>query len=123
MVSEKIYFQVLVSVGLLEFLLREKEQKFEFGGTIGYGDPNLEFSFRHFKVFRLQAVLHDAAGAVQKSMLLLLDWARIDFVFAWSGEWTPVPHVRKTPFVFHCQFCWPLMKQYVSYSSTFWIDT
>ena len=37
----------------------------KFGGTIGYGDSYLEFLFRHFKVFTLQAILHDAAGAVQ----------------------------------------------------------
>ena len=42
--------------------LREMDQKFKFGGTIGYGDSYLEFIFRHFKVFRLHAILHDAAG-------------------------------------------------------------
>ena len=41
------------------------DQKFKFGGTIGYGDSYLEFLFRHFKVFRLHAKLHDAAGAVR----------------------------------------------------------
>ena len=45
--------------------LREMDQNFKFGGTIGYGDSYLEFLFRHFKVFRLQSILHDAAGAVQ----------------------------------------------------------
>ena len=45
--------------------LREMEQKFKFGGTIGYGNSYLEFLFRHFKVFRLHAILHDAAGAVR----------------------------------------------------------
>ena len=39
--------------------------KFKFGGTIGYGDSYLKFLFRHFKVFRLHAVLHGAAGAVR----------------------------------------------------------
>ena len=43
----------------------EMDQKIKFGGTIGYGDSYLEFLFRHFKVFRLHAVLHDAAGAVR----------------------------------------------------------
>ena len=43
---------------------REMEQKFKFGGTIGYGDSYLELLFRDFKVFRLHAILHDAAGAV-----------------------------------------------------------
>ena len=41
------------------------DHKFKFGGTIGYGNSYLEFSFRSFKVFRLHAILHDAAGAVQ----------------------------------------------------------
>ena len=45
--------------------LREMDQNFKFGGTIGYGDSYLEFLFRHFKVFRLHGILHDAAGAVR----------------------------------------------------------
>ena len=44
--------------------LREMDQKYIFGGTIGYGNSYLEFSFRHLKVFRLHAILHDAALAV-----------------------------------------------------------
>ena len=47
------------------FCLREKDQKFKFGGTIDYGDSYLEFLFRHFKIFRLHLLLHDAAGAVR----------------------------------------------------------
>ena len=43
---------------------REMDEKFKFCGTIGYGNSYLEFLFRHFKVFRLHAILHDAAGAV-----------------------------------------------------------
>ena len=45
--------------------LREMDQKFIFGGTIGYGDSYLEFLFRHFKVFKLHAILHDDVGAVR----------------------------------------------------------
>ena len=45
--------------------LREMDHNFNFGGTIGYGDSYLEFLFRHFKRFRLHAILHDAAGGVQ----------------------------------------------------------
>ena len=44
--------------------LREMDQKLIFGGTIGFGDSYLEFLFRHFKVFRLHLLLHDAAGAL-----------------------------------------------------------
>ena len=45
--------------------LCQMDQKIEFGGTIGYGDSYLKFLFRHFKAFRLHAILHDAAGAVR----------------------------------------------------------
>ena len=45
--------------------LREMDQKFEFGGTIGSANSNLEFHFRHFKVFRIQAILDADAGAVR----------------------------------------------------------
>ena len=45
--------------------LSEMDQKFKFGGTIGYGNSYLEFSFRHFKLFRLHSILYDAAGAVR----------------------------------------------------------
>ena len=45
--------------------LREMDQEFKFGGTIGYGDSYLESLFRYFEVFRLHAKLHHAAGAVR----------------------------------------------------------
>ena len=45
--------------------LRQMDQKFKFGGIIGYGNSYLEFLFRHFQVFRLHAKLHDNAGAVR----------------------------------------------------------
>ena len=45
--------------------LREMDQNYKYGGTIGYGDSYLEFLFRHFKVFRLHAIVHDAARAVR----------------------------------------------------------
>ena len=44
---------------------REMDQKFKFGGTIGYGDSYLEFIFLHFKAFTLHAILHDDAVAVR----------------------------------------------------------
>ena len=45
--------------------LGETDQKFKFGGTIGYGNSYLELLFCHFKILRLHATLHDAAGAVR----------------------------------------------------------
>ena len=41
------------------------DQKFKFGGLIGYGNSYLDSVFRYSKVFRLHAILHDAAGAVR----------------------------------------------------------
>ena len=45
--------------------LREINQNYIFGGNIGYGNSYLELLFRHFKIIRLHAKLHDAAGAVR----------------------------------------------------------
>ena len=45
--------------------LREMDQKFKHGGTIGYENSYLEFLLRHFKIFRLPTKLHDAAEAVR----------------------------------------------------------
>ena len=48
------------------FLL-EMDQKFKSGGLIGYENSYLDYVFRYSKVFRLHAILHDAAGAVRAS--------------------------------------------------------
>ena len=45
--------------------LRDMDQKFPFGGFIGYRNSYLDSVFRYSKVFRLHAILHDAAGAVR----------------------------------------------------------
>ena len=42
----------------------ETNQKFKFVGLIGYGNSCLDSVFRYSKLFRLPAILHDAAGAV-----------------------------------------------------------
>ena len=47
------------------FSLREMNQKYKFDGTIGFGNSYLELLYRHFKVLRLHATLHNAAGAVR----------------------------------------------------------
>ena len=44
---------------------REMDQKLIFGGTFGFGDSYLDSVFRYSKIFRLNAILHDAAGAVR----------------------------------------------------------
>ena len=45
--------------------LREMDQKFKFGGLIGYGNSCFDSLFCYSKVFRLHAILHDAAGAAR----------------------------------------------------------
>ena len=47
--------------------LREMEQKFKFGGFIGFGNSCLDAVFRYTKVSGLHAFLHDAAGAVRSN--------------------------------------------------------
>ena len=88
------------------------DQKFLFGGSIGYGDSYLEFTFRHFKVFRRHAIVHDAAGAVgaQIGEGPGYCWTRTKFMFAWSHDWTTHLPLRKTLFTFHFQIC-RLLKQ------------
>ena len=44
---------------------REMDQKIPLGGLIGYGNSYLDSVFRYSKVFRLHAILHNAAGAVR----------------------------------------------------------
>ena len=48
-----------------ELSSREMDRKFEVGGPIDYGNYCLDSVFRYSKVFRLHAILHDAAGAVR----------------------------------------------------------
>ena len=45
--------------------LQQMDQKFKFGGLIGYANYCLDSVFRYPKVFGLHAILHDAAGAVR----------------------------------------------------------
>ena len=47
--------------------LREVDQKFEFGVPIGYENSCLVSVFRYSKVFRLHAILYDAAGAIRSN--------------------------------------------------------
>ena len=61
----KIFFLSACFCWNSRIFLRKMDQKYKFGGTIGHGASYLEVFFRHFKVFRLHAVLHDAVGAVK----------------------------------------------------------
>ena len=56
--------------------LKEMDQKFPFGGLIGYGNSCMDYFFANSKLFRLHAILHDSAGSVksitkQRSWVLL----------------------------------------------------
>ena len=92
--------------------LHEMDQKFKFGGLIGYGNSYLDSVFRYSNVFRLHAILHDAAGAVraqsgkgQRTWLLLHDWTKTKFLLAWSRDWTTLLPLRKTLSTLHFQLC------------------
>ena len=43
----------------------EMDQKFIFGGLIGYENSYLDSVFRYTKILRLHAIIHDAAGALR----------------------------------------------------------
>ena len=48
-----------------KFSSRGVDQKILHGRKIGHGDSYLDSVFRYAKIFRLNAILHDAAGAVR----------------------------------------------------------
>ena len=48
-----------------EIFLTGGGPKFLHGGMFGYGDSYLDSVFRYSKVFRQNAILHDAAAAVR----------------------------------------------------------
>ena len=93
--------------------LREMEQKFKFGGLIGYGNSHLDSVFRYSKVFRLHAILHDTAGAVRahsgKSCYCCMIGRGPN---SWSRDWTVILSLRKSLSTLHFQLC-RLLKQYV----------
>ena len=84
--------------------LRERNQNFNFGGTIGYGDTHLEFVFRHFKVLRLQAILHDAAAAVSAHK-----GKGPGYWYTIEPGWNPYPldHVTRKRFCFYVKLFLP----------------
>ena len=113
------FFWVPVSVGIFE-----TDQKVIFGGTIGYGDSNLEFLFRPFKVLRLHAILHDAAGAVRAhsgrglGYCYLIGRGPISCLLSHVTRllfWIYVEHF----IAFHFQL-WQLLKQKVLHCITYW---
>ena len=103
--------------------LSEMERKFRFGGTIGYGNSYLELSFvisNYLDYMQYYMMLLEQCGhIVVKSYLLLLDWTRTKFKFAWSRAWTTLLPLRKTLSNFHFQLC-QLSKPYVLHCTRHW---
>ena len=52
---------------VLDPIFKEMDQKFPFRGLIGYGNSCMEYFFVSSTIFRLQAVLHDAAESVKST--------------------------------------------------------
>ena len=95
--------------------LREMEQKFKFGGPIGYGNSCLDSVFRYSKVFRLHAILHDVAGAVRPHSvkdLTTATWLVEVQILTCLVTWLDYNlSLRKNLATLHFQLCRPL-KQY-----------
>ena len=83
---------------LLGLSLREMNQRFKFVGTIGYGDSYLEFLFRHFNLFRLHAILNDAAGAVRAHSGKSPGYC---YMIGRGFDWTTLSPLRKTLTALH----------------------
>ena len=54
----------------------------------------------------------------QRIWLLLHDWTRTKFMFAWSRDWTTLLPLRKTPSTLHFQLC-RFLKQYVLHCTSY----
>ena len=61
------------------------------------GFSSSDFVFCHSKVFRLDAIVHDGAGAVRwnSGKLLFHEWTKTKFMFARSREWTTLSRYVK----------------------------
>ena len=73
--------------------LEERDQKFPFGGLIGYGNSCMDDFFANSKIFRLHAILNDAAGSVNSttyrgtlvSLMFYLDFQVLVFLVTCLG--------------------------------------
>ena len=50
-----------------DIILKEKDEKFSFGGLIGSGSFSMDYFFANSKIFSLHAILLDFAGSVVTS--------------------------------------------------------
>ena len=96
------------------FSLHDMDQKIKFGGLIGYGISYLDSVFRYPKVFRLDAILHDAARAVRshsgKGPGYFYIIGRGPNSCLLGPVWTTLLPLRKTLSTLHFQLC-RLLKQ------------
>ena len=102
----------------------EMDQKSKFIGTIAYEDSYLEFWFCHSRVFRLHAILHDAAGAVRAQngedhRLMLHDWTRTKFMLARSRDCSTPLSLRFS--ALQIQLC-QLLKQFAWHCTRYCAD-
>ena len=47
--------------------LKELDQKFPFGGLIGYGNSCMDYFFANSKILKLHAILDDSNGSVKST--------------------------------------------------------
>ena len=95
--------------------LREMDQKNKLGGTIGYGNSYLEILFRQFKVFRLHAILHDAAGAVRADSGKGRGYC---YIIGWGPNWCLLGHVTGLIFCLHVKHFLPAIFNSVDFWSS-----
>ena len=95
--------------------LREMDQKFKFGGTIGYGDSYLEFLFRHSKYLDYtqyyMMLLKQCGHIVVKDLATVIWLDEAKFLLAWSCDLTTLLPLRKILSTVHLHLR-RLLKQY-----------
>ena len=71
---------------------KEMDQQFPFGGLIGYGKSCMDYFFANSKIFRLHAILHDAAESVKSTTYKGPGYCYVlprlpSSLFSWSRDW------------------------------------
>ena len=108
-----------ISVEIPDFLYVRWTKKLIFVGAIGYGDSYLEFFLVILKLFRLHAILLDAAGAHSGKRPGYFHKIRGGPNSCLPSHVTTTPPpLRKTFAAFHFQLC-RLLNQYVLYCTRY----
>ena len=58
------------------------DQKFSFGGLIGYGNSCKDYFFANSKILRLHAILADSAGSVKSTTKKGLSFDKLHLVYS-----------------------------------------